>query len=322
MNEVMRDWLCRAGEARRLALIAHVSPDGDTVGATLAMRLAFLKLGKDVDVICDGEMPGNIGYLTGIGAFIHPEQATGHYDAAVAVDVSSEDRLGAAKAVFDAADAHLVVDHHATNTRFGDVNLVRAGESSTCLLAYELIRAMGVTLTPDIATCLMTGMSTDTGHFQYQSTSPETFEAAAELLRAGVDLSLMTRRLYRTQPMARLRLTQRVYQKMRFVLGGQIGVIALTREDFALTQTTPDEADGLVNRALEVEGVRMALLASEREDGVKMSLRAVEPDNVAQIAVAFGGGGHALAAGCLLQGSVDEAVERMIDEMAKRLDAQ
>ncbi len=321
MNEAMRDWLCRASEAKRLALIAHVSPDGDTVGGALALRLAFLSLGKEADVICDGDVPGNVSYLEGIDAIIQPGEAAGHYDTAIAVDISSEDRMGLAKPLFDAADARLVVDHHATNTRFGDVNLVRPGESATCLLVYELIREMGVPLTPELATCLMTGMSTDTGHFQYQSTSPETFEAAAELLRAGVDLSLMTRRLYRTKSLARVRLTQVAYQKMRFVLNGQVGVIALTRDDFDETKTTPDEADGLVNQALEVEGVRVAVLASERDDGVRMSLRAVEPDRVDQIAVTFGGGGHALAAGCLLQGTVEEAVAQVIDEISKRLGA-
>lgn len=313
------DWLCRAREAKRLALIAHVSPDGDTLGATLALRLAFLSLGKAVDVICDGVVPRNLNFIPGVESILSPEQAQGNYDVAAAVDISGRDRMGKSEAIFDAAQVRLVVDHHKTNTRFGDVNFVREGESATCLLAYEIIVALGVTITREMATCLMTGMSTDTGHFQYTATSPQTLIAAGELLKTGVDISLMTRRLYRTQSMERVRLARRVYEKLYFALDDQVGVVKLTRRDFEETGSTADEADGFVNRALEVEGVRMAVLASERDDGVKMSLRAVEPDSVAPIAVTFGGGGHAQAAGCLIDRPIDEATEMILSEMKKLL---
>ena len=129
----------------------------------------------------------------------------------------------------------------------------------------------------------------------------------------------MTRRLYRTQSMERVRLARRVYEKLYFALDDQVGVVKLTRKDFEETGSTADEADGFVNRALEVEGVRMAVLASERDDGVKMSLRAVEPDSVAPIAVTFGGGGHAQAAGCLIDRPIDEATEMILSEMKKLL---
>ena len=319
MRQVTEDWLCRAREAKRLALIAHISPDGDTVGSTLALRLAFLSLGKAVDVICDGTVPRTMRFLTGAESIIRPWEAADRYDVAIAVDVSDRGRMGESASVFDAAGARLVVDHHGTNDGFGDVNFIRAGESATCLLAYEIICALGVTITPEMATCLMVGMSTDTGHFQYPATSAATLIAAGELLKIGVDISEMTRRLYRTQSMQRVELTKRVYEKLHFELNNQVGVVSLTKQDFAETGTTPDEADGLVNRALEVEGVRMAVLASEREDGVKMSLRAVEPDNVAGVAVAFGGGGHAQAAGCLIKEPLDKAVAMVLAEMEKRL---
>lgn len=168
----------------------------------------------------------------------------------------------------------------------------------------------------------MTGMSTDSGHFQYPSTSPATLHAAAELRALGVDISLLTRRLYRTQPMERVNITRIAYQNMRFVLDGRVGVIHLTKEDFAATGATFGQADGLVNRALEVEGVRMAVLASEREEGIKMSLRAVEPDTVNDIALLFGGGGHAQAAGCTIKATLDEALDRVLAAMAQKLEKQ
>jgi len=315
----LEDWICRAGKAERLALIAHVSPDGDTVGATLALRLAFLSQGKAVDVICDDPAPKSLDFLAGHGAFITPEQAGNAYDAAISVDVSDHRLLGRAAGVFDSAPVKLVIDHHATNSGYGDCDYIRGDECACCVLAYEAIAAMGARITPEIGACLMTGMSTDTGHFMYPYTTPLAFEIAGRLCAAGVDVSYITRRLYRTTPMARMRLMRRAYQNMHFELSDRVGVIALTKKDFEETGADLQQTVGLVNEALEVEGVRMAILATEREAGVKLSLRAVEPDTVSDVAKVFGGGGHAQAAGCTIAAPMDEAIAMVLAEMAKKL---
>lgn len=320
MTSNLRDWLCRAQEAKKLALIAHVNPDGDTVGSTLALRLAFLAQGKAVDVICDGTPSASMAFLPGIDAFIRPEHAAKDYDAVIAVDVPDRPLLGASEAVFNAAPVRLVIDHHATNPEYGDYNFLRRSECACCALAFEAIEAMGVEMTVDMGTCLMTGMSTDTGHFQYPYTSAAALEYAAKLRALGVDISYITRRLYRTESKARVRMTRIAYQKMRFELDEQVGVIELTKEDFDSTGCTAAQADGLVNKALEVEGVRMAVLASEREDGVKISLRAVEPDTVNDIAKMFGGGGHAQAAGCTIRLPLHEATNAVLAAMKEKLE--
>ena len=319
MVKVSEDWLCRARKAKRMALIAHVSPDGDTVGATLALRLAFLSLGKAVDVVCDGDVPRSMQFLPGFDAFLKPDQAQGPYDTAIAVDVSDRSLLGKSEAVFDSAQVRMVIDHHATNPAYGDVNFIRGGESACCLLAYEVILALGVPMDVPMGTCLMTGLSTDTGHFQYPCTTEAALACAAHLRGLGVDISYITRMMYRTQPMERVKITRIAYDRMRFVLGGQVGVIELTRQDLEETGCTFGQADGLVNRALEVEGVRMAVLASERDEGIKMSLRAVEPDTVNDIAQRFGGGGHAQAAGCTIPAPLDEAVRMVLAAMEEKL---
>ena len=319
MVKVSEDWLCRARKAKRMALIAHVSPDGDTVGATLALRLAFLSLGKAVDVVCDGDVPRSMQFLPGFDAFLKPDQAQGPYDTAIAVDVSDRSLLGKSEAVFDSAQVRMVIDHHATNPAYGDVNFIRGGESACCLLAYEVILALGVPMDVPMGTCLMTGLSTDTGHFQYPCTTEAALACAAHLRGLGVDISYITRMMYRTQPMERVNITRIAYNHMRFVLNGQVGVIELTRRDFEETGCTFGQADGLVNRALEVEGVRMAVLASERDEGIKMSLRAVEPDTVNDIAQRFGGGGHAQAAGCTIHAPLEEAVAMVLSAMEEKL---
>ena len=318
MNNLM-DWLCQARKAKRMALIAHVSPDGDTVGATLALRLAFLSLGKAVDVICDGEASRSLSYLPGLDCFLKPEQTDGLYDTVIAVDVSDHRLLGSAAQIFDAAPVKMVIDHHATNPGYGDYNYIRGDECSCCVLAYEAITALGVEVTLEMGTCLMTGMSTDTGHFMYPYTTPLAFEVAGKLRALGVDVSYITRVLYRTQSKSSVNLTRIAYQKLRFELDGQVGVIELSKEDMDSVGATYHQAGGLVNRALEVEGVRMAILATEREEGVKLSLRAVEPDTVNDIAKVFGGGGHAQAAGVTMLMPMADAVAAVLAEMAKKL---
>ena len=134
------DWLDYARKAKRVALLAHISPDGDTLGSTLALRLAFLAMGKQVDVICDGDVPDNLKFLTGSESILHPEDVNGSdYDTAIAVDVSDRSLLGKSETVFDAAGIRMVIDHHATNPAYGQVNFIRGGESACCLLAYEAI---------------------------------------------------------------------------------------------------------------------------------------------------------------------------------------
>ncbi|MBR3795794.1 MAG: DHH family phosphoesterase [Clostridia bacterium] len=314
-----QDWLCQARKAKRMALIAHVSPDGDTVGATLALRLAFLSLGKEVDVICDGKTDKSLGYLPGVECFLRPEETEGLYDTVIAVDVSDHKLLGKADAIFDRAPVRMVIDHHATNPGYGDYNYIRGDECSCCVLAYEVITALGVNVTLDMGTCLMTGMSTDTGHFMYPYTTPLAFEIAGKLRALGVDISYITRVLYRTQERTAVNLTRIAYQKLHFELDGQVGVIELTQADMDEAGADYSQTGGLVNKALEVEGVRMAILATQREEGVKLSLRAVEPDTVNDIAKQFGGGGHAQAAGVTMHMPMDAAVQTVLAAMKEKL---
>ena len=318
----LKDWAAAVRRSRQVALLSHVNPDGDTIGAALALRLALLSMGKDAVVICDDTVPEKMLFLPGSGSYIRPEQAEGMpFDLAIAVDVSTLEMLGTAAEVFQRTVVRLVIDHHATNPFFGDIHYIRGGESSCCLLAYEAIRELGVALSIEMGTCLMLGMSTDTGHFQYTCTTPETLSAAADLLRLGVDISDISRRMYRQESKQRMMLMRCALNNLHFACGGQVGIIVLDREAFASAGCTLQDADGLVNMALEIEGVRMAFLLTERGQAAKASLRAVEPDTVNDIALALGGGGHAQAAGCTLNMPLAEAEQVIIRCMAEKLGA-
>ena len=315
MTNSLEAWAEAVREADDLTLFSHVNPDGDTVGSVLALRLALLSLGKKVQIVCDGKIPEKFSFLSGAEAYLRPEECTAPM-AAIAVDVSSPDMLGACRALFEGASRRLVIDHHATNPLFGDIHYVRGGESSCSLLIYEAIAALKVPMSREMGTCLMLGMSTDTGHFQYASTSAETLRAAGELVDLGVNISDISRRMYRSQPMSRMRLTQAALSRLHYEAQDQIGIIALEKSVFEACGCTTADADGLANMALEVQGVRMAFLITERDDCVKVSMRAMEPYTVNDIAQALGGGGHAQAAGVSLHMTLAEA-ERLILQKAR-----
>ncbi|MBR1408924.1 MAG: DHH family phosphoesterase [Clostridia bacterium] len=319
-NDSLKHWAGELASGSRFALFCHKSPDGDTVGAALALRLALLALGKEAVVYCADPLPRSLSYLPGAetvqNAF--PDSEAG-YLTAVAVDVSSPELMGSLQAAYDKCAGHLLIDHHISNPLYGEFNFVRGGESSCCLLVYEVIRELGIPIDAGCATCLLLGMSTDTGHFRYANTSPETLEAAAQLMRCGADISDISRRMYRSQPAAKVELTRLALNSLHFEADHRIGIIVLRKEDYERSGCSYAEADGLVNLALEIEGVRMAFLLSEREGVTKASLRAMEPDTVNDIASALGGGGHAQAAGCTLMMPPEEAERAILTRMKEKL---
>ena len=294
-------WLEQLKNGRSFLLISHINPDGDTIGSVLALRLALLSLGKKVSIACDGVIPAFIPPLPGLDDYLKPEEVNGGYDTAIAVDVSAPELMGNSGPLFEAASC-------------------RRGESACCQIIYDAVRELGIALNRELAECLLLGLSTDTGHFQYSSTTALTMETAAALVDAGADISRLTRYLYRSQSMSKVRLTKLVYSKMHFADNEQIGMVELTMDDVAQTGASKEDMDGLVNIPLEISGVRFAFLASEREKGIKISLRAMEPDTVNDVAAQFGGGGHAQAAGCTIRGlSLYEAAEKVLQAIEAKL---
>ena len=299
-------------QAQRILLIAHVSPDGDTLGSAFALRLAFLSLGKAADVVCQDPLPGLYRRLTGAQALRLPDQAADAYDLALAVDVSDAARMGACAPLFEGARQRMVVDHHGTNTRFGQENWVEPDAAATGVLALELIHALGVPLTREMAHCLYVALSTDTGHFQYASTNAQAMRAAAECVERGIDVAGITERLYRERPRAKTELIARALGTLTFLKGGALAYMTLYGADFERCGASDDMSEGIISYAIETQGVQIAFLAREKEDGIKFSLRGKPSYDVAQICTRFGGGGHVSAAGCTIKGPMQEAVQAML----------
>ena len=307
--------------AQSIALVCHISPDGDTVGSALALRLCLKALGKDVALYCQDKIPDILGFLPGAGEFRLPQTARDRVELLLCLDVSDEKRMGACSALITLADVTAQVDHHGTNTNYCQHNCVDGGAPANCLIVYELLQRLGCTVTAEMALCLAVGLSTDTGHLTYNSTTPEAYRVMGELVEAGAPIAEAYRRLYRERPPRQVALLAKALESLTFHHGGRITSIRLTKKDFADCGAMPEDAEIIVNYGLDVKGVRMCVFAREQADGsVKLSLRSVEPCQVSGVAQAFGGGGHAQAAGATVQLLLDEAIRQVVACMQAELE--
>ncbi|MBR4458042.1 MAG: DHH family phosphoesterase [Clostridia bacterium] len=324
----MREGIPAVAEAVRqaasVAVCCHLNPDGDTIGTALALRLALLRLGKRVEVFCRDRAPDLVAMLPGaetVRSFESLREGE-RFDLLFTVDVSDKSRLG--EGAFERMAAvcgdTCQVDHHETNPLFCRVNCVDGSAPAAGLILRELLAALGVPLDREMAECLYAAIATDTGNFSFGNVTPEAYRTAAELLEAGLPLAEMNRRLFVLQPEAQVRLTGRAIGSMRVFHGGEAAVMTLSRKDFEDCGARTEHADTVVNRALAVQGVRLAALLREDGGRTKASLRSVAPDTVSGIAAAFGGGGHAQAAGCTLDLPLDEAAERIAETFRAALD--
>lgn len=306
--------------ADSVLLFCHVSPDGDTLGSALALKLRLTAMGKSVRLLVDGEVPSNLAFLSRMGAVEGPEAAAGAADLALAVDVSCKERLGACAPAFLAAARTAVVDHHSSNPGFAQINWVDGDAPATAVLVYRLLEAMGGALSREEAVCLYTGLSTDTGNFIYESTSAESFRMMAALMEAGLPLAEYARRLFRVKELPFVRLLGKTLPSLHLICGGKVAGITLTAAQMRQAGAKAGHTDGLVDYAIDLEGVAMAYFARETEDGrVKVSLRALEPWRVDQVAERFGGGGHRLASGLTLDMPLAEVVRAVEGALTEAL---
>lgn len=297
------------------AVFGHVHPDGDASGSCIAICLALKALGKRAFAyLPEGLMKMYRGFACTVeivsdGAVPFSPQ-TGF-----AVDVSDVNRLGAGRELFEKCKSSAMLDHHATNGGFSDVWLVD-GEAAACgELALELIRELNVSLSREMATWLYIAICTDCGRFGFSSTRPETMMAAADCLRAGIDVDMIHRELYRTRSEGATRLLGAVLSGLELSADKQMCWARFTDDMLERENALREDSEGIVNYLLEIRGVRFACLAEERgPHATKFSLRSKPDfDVAAEVAVPLGGGGHACAAGVTLEMPMEEALSVVLD---------
>ena len=306
-------------KAEKIVILTHESPDGDAIGSSLAVKLMLDKLGKKADVIIP-EYSRLFNFLPAIKQ-IKEDSETKNYDLAIAVDCATLKRL--AKGVyFENATKTIVVDHHGSNTMYGDLNYVNPVSPACCEVLAEMFDYYELDITKEIGTCIMTGIVTDTGGFQYSGVNAETFEFAAELLRKGVDIPNIYKRTLRTKTKANFELTKRIIDRMEILEDGKVTFTYINLKDEEEVGAEPGDHEGLVDVGREIEGVEVSIFIRQKEDdqdSYKISLRSKEYVNVSDICIMFGGGGHPKAAGALVQGNVEQVKEKIMKEVKKVL---
>lgn len=303
-------------------VVSHVQPDGDAISSTVVVGWLLQKLGKSAVLINEGELPSRLSYLTEFDTIVNYKKAAPkqQFDAIIAVDCADFKRIGEVASSF-ALDAKLLnIDHHPTNNGFGSVNVIRAEAAATVEILFDLIERAEIALDLNCATAIYTGLLTDTGGFRYSNTSPRVMEIASQLLAVGVSGNKLADHLLEKMTMAKLKLLQMALNRLTFTDNLEIGWVFIGKDDLRNTGAVSEDLEGIVNYALNVDGVEVGILFKEAEDGsVKASLRSAGKANVAAIAQEFGGGGHVRAAGCRLEGTVADSITKLVEAVGKAL---
>ena len=303
-------------------IVGHVRPDGDCVGSQLGLAIALKNAGKKVTVWNEDPMPDKLKFLDPDKMFERPKRGE-EFDCVIATDCASYERLGKAGAFSDKRKRILNIDHHLSNTRYGDVNWISAREASTGELIFKLLKAGSWPITPQIADCLFTAVSTDTGSFQYASTKPLTYHTAAELVKRGANIAKICDEVYQSHPLSRVRLLKHLYNKFRLTHNDQIAYLWLKKKDFSRAGAETEESEGLIDHLRDMKPVEIACIFEELEPELtRISLRSKNSlVNVNEIAAQFGGGGHKAAAGARIPGKPLSIQRRVIAAIKRALDS-
>lgn len=311
--EVIQREIAAAGQ---ILVVTHVGPDGDAFGSLTAVGKALFQQNKSFLLVCDDPLPRRFEYLPLSEAIKQAVDTAVAYDLLIALDCGDELRMGKAFADLPEPRPFIInIDHHITNTQFGDVNLVDAEATSTAEILYRLFQGLGYALTADLALSLLTGLVTDTLGFRTTSVSAQTMKIASELMDAGANLGLVMANTLTLKSLSTLRLWQIGLNKMK-VENGLVWTSISNEERLAVGHLSSSTA-GLVNLMADVEQAAAGAVLLEMDDGtIRVGFRCRPPYNVSEVAVNLGGGGHALASGCTLYGPLAKA-EAMVVEMTK-----
>ena len=307
---------------RSFVLISHVRPDGDAIGSQIALGFSLMKMGKTVHLINEDGVPDSLAFLPGSERVATPPTAPLEIEVAIALDTATKPRLGE-RALHAASNAGIWIniDHHISNPGYGDINLIDAASPATGEIIHSLITALGMPLPAESRDSIYVAMSTDTGSFQYPSTTARTYRIAADLIERGLDVGTINSNTYDEQPHRRLELLRALLNTLVLSDDGVLAHWELpgsTRDALGLR---PDDSEGLIDIIRGIRGVRIAVFFEELPDGkIRVSMRSKDRQiDVCKIATAFGGGGHSLAAGIRMPGPLADAKQQLLAEIHTHL---
>ena len=303
-------------EHNKFAVLSHVRPDGDALGSTLALALSLKGLGKEVRAWNEEGMLEKYNFLAQAELLTQPPSEPEDFDVVVALDTAVQNRLGTTTSAVRHAKLWINIDHHPSNPRYGDLVYIDPTAPATGQILFEFLTNQNFPITPEIAENLYAAISTDTGSFQYPNTTVRTFEIAGELVRCGVDVGRISQLLYENFPRRRIELLRELLGTMRFACEGKLAWFSLSQAAALALGVIPEDNEGLIDHLRATRGVIVAIFFEELPDGkVRVSMRSKnEAVDVCAICNQFGGGGHVLAAGARVRGTLPEVEKKIVEQ--------
>ena len=300
---------------RDAVIITHRSPDGDCIGAGFGLKDILEQLGVRSRVVCHDVFPARYSFLTvnGAGEDFEPQSI-------IAVDIADVKLMGRYEEIYG-GKVQLCIDHHISNKNYAEKTLLRADATAACEIIYDLAKYMGVTITKHCATCLYTGIATDSGCFKYDCTTPRAHEIAAEMMRKyDINFARINRYMFDVKSEGRMRLEGKIAELMELYLDGKLAIVAITQDMMKDMGVEIEELEGFAPITIQLETTEVGILMRQREDGVfKCSFRSANDVNVSEICQSIGGGGHAKAAGCTVDADLDSAKKMLIEAVERAL---
>lgn len=288
-------------------ILSHRNPDGDTLGSAFALKRALALMGKKSMVRCVDEIHPKFSYL-----WEDIDNTDINFDKIIAVDVADKKLLGEEYERLYGDNVFLCIDHHLSNRAYAE-NLLLEDRAAAAVVIYEVICQLGVEITPEIASCVYTGLATDTGCFMFSNTTPTVHRIAAEMMEKDADYTLINRLMFETKTLSYMKLEQMAVSTIESHFDGKCAIMTITQDMFRESGSSSSECDGIAGIPRKIEGVLVGVTIRERHDGsYKVSLRTVGPIDASKICGKVGGGGHNRAAGCEFNCSLEEVKQTLL----------
>jgi len=298
-------------------LATHVHPDGDGIGAEIALALGLKQLKKKVTIINSDPIPSNYCFLPLEGLFKDRVPRHAFFSCAVALECSEPERLGKMKDAFSGIETIINIDHHPGNSWFGDYNYVRTEACAVGEQIYDILNALKVRIDPGMAACIYTSILTDTGSFSYSNTTWRTHEIVEELIKLGVSPTDIYQEVYESNSPGKIQLLGQILSTLAFSTDKRVAWVTLTRKMFKDTHTSYEDAEGMINYARSIKTVDIAISFTELTSGkVKVSFRSKSQEqDVNKIAGMFNGGGHTRASGCVVDDTLENTRKKVLEKV-------
>ena len=323
MNDSLSSIADAVRDARRIGLAAHVRPDGDAIGSLVAFAHSLKLAGKEVHALSEDGVPANLAFLPATEMVELSLAQPLDLDLAIALDTATKERLGERTVqALSGAPVLVNMDHHGSNPRYGHLNYIDVSSPATGQIVYEFLTGFGYPVDDTVRRHLYAAISTDTGSFQFSSTTPRTHRIIAEMIEAGLDASTLSQKLYHEHPLRRLHLMKAMLNEMKLSSDGAISSWGLTLETQRAVNMQPGDTEGLIDILRSIEGTQAVVFFEEMADGkIRASVRSKNPKlDVSKICAEFGGGGHRMASGARLRGPLADAEYRLLDTLKNEIE--